>query len=103
MYKLLVFVVLALAGMTASAAGDAEAGKQKAVICASCHVQNGISPNDIWPNLAGQKQGYLAKQMMDYRSGKRTDPSMDAMMKMLNDDDVQNVAAYYSSLKACAE
>ena len=103
MIKVLVFIAFTLVSFTATAEGDVEAGKQKAVICASCHGQQGISLTDIWPNLAGQKQGYLVKQMMDYRAGNRSDPSMDAMMKMLSDDDVKNIAAYYSSLPGCSE
>lgn len=80
-------------------AGDIEAGKAKAAMCVSCHGQAGISPNELWPNLAGQKKTYMAKQLTDFKSGKRTDPVMASFAKMLSDEDIQNVAAYYSSLK----
>jgi cytochrome c553 len=80
-------------------AGDAAAGKSKAMICAACHGANGISPNDIWPNLAGQKEGYLIKQIKAFRSGERNDPSMAPMVKMLAEDDIANVAAYFSQMK----
>lgn len=79
-------------------AGDAAAGKAKAAICAACHGANGISPNDIWPNLAGQKKGYLIKQIKAFKEGKRQDPSMAPMVGMLNDQDIENIAEYYASL-----
>ncbi len=82
-----------------SLAADIDAGKAKAATCAACHGADGISPNDLWPNLAGQKEGYLKKQMKDFRDGKRSDPMMTPMAKPLSDDDIANLAAYYSSLK----
>lgn len=79
-------------------AGDPEAGKAKAGVCAACHGVNGISPTDIWPNLAGQKKGYLVKQIKAFRDGTRTDPSMAPMVKSLTDEDIENLAAYFNSL-----
>jgi cytochrome c553 len=79
-------------------AGDAAAGKAKAASCAGCHGAEGISGNPMWPNLAGQKEGYLVKQMKAFRDGTRVDPLMAPMAKPLTDDDIDNLAAYYSSL-----
>ena len=79
-------------------AGDAAAGKAKAASCAGCHGANGISNNPMWPNLAGQKDGYLVKAMKDYRDGNRNDPMMSPMAKPLSDADIENLAAYFSSL-----
>ena len=79
-------------------AGDAAAGKIKSATCAACHGQNGISPNDLWPNLAGQKQAYLVKQMKAFRDGQRADPMMAPMAAPLSDTDIDNLAAYYSSM-----
>ena len=79
-------------------AGDAEAGKAKAASCAGCHGANGVSSNPMWPNLAGQQSGYLAKQMKAFRDGTRTDPMMSPMAKPLTDADIYNIAAYYSGL-----
>jgi cytochrome c553 len=81
------------------AAGDAAAGKTKAATCAGCHGANGISANPLWPNLAGQKDAYLVKQMKAFRDGTRNDPMMSPMAKPLSDADIDNLAAYYSSLK----
>lgn len=88
--------VLAANGVMAA---DIQAGKQKASSCAACHGANGISNNDLWPNLAGQKKGYLIKQLKDFRDGKRSDPMMSPMAKPLTDEEIKNLAAYYSSLE----
>ena len=80
-------------------AGDPEAGKAKSAVCAACHGGTGISPTPAWPNLAGQKQGYLVKQIKAFRDGSRKDPSMQPMVANLSDEDIDNLAAYYSSLK----
>ena len=84
---------------TAAAAGDAAAGQAKAGICAACHGPTGQSPNDLWPNLAGQKPGYLVKQIKAFRDGARTDPMMSPMAKPLTDADIENLAAFFSSQK----
>lgn len=94
---------IVLAGMlvasSASAmAGDAEAGKSRAATCAGCHGTTGISNNPLWPNLAGQKEGYLVKQLKAFREGTRSDPMMSPMAKPLSDADIENLAAYFSSL-----
>ena len=58
----------------------------------------GISFNPLWPNLAGQKEAYIAKQLRDFQSGKRKDPVMTSMAKPLSEQDIKDLAAYYSSL-----
>ncbi len=80
-------------------AGDVAAGKAKAMMCAGCHGPAGISNNNMWPNLAGQKEGYLASALRDYRSGARNNPMMSGMAKPLSDADITNLAAYFASLK----
>jgi cytochrome c553 len=90
----IVFIVM---GANAGAA-DAEAGKAKAALCAACHGADGISLADIWPNLKGQKEGYLAKQIKAFRDGDRIDASMQPMVANLTDEDVANLAAYYSGM-----
>jgi cytochrome c553 len=78
-------------------AADAPA---KAAMCVSCHGANGISSNPLWPNLAGQQQMYLAKQMKAFRDGDRSDPLMTPMSMGLSDDDIDALAAYYAALPA---
>jgi cytochrome c553 len=92
-----------LAGVVAAVAGDAAAGSQKhAASCASCHGAAGISPNDTWPNLAGQNPAYLVRILGAYKSGDQTDVMMSPIAKTLTDADVQNLAAYYASLSCKA-
>lgn len=96
--KLLIMLTMVSLTLPASA-GDAAAGKSKSALCAACHGAAGVSAADIWPNLAGQKQGYLVKQIKAFRDGSRKDPSMQPMVANLSDEDIDNLAAYYSSLK----
>ncbi|MGA7800630.1 MAG: cytochrome c [Gammaproteobacteria bacterium] len=98
-----VVVAGALAGMSslALAAGDVAAGQAKAGTCAGCHGADGISVNPLWPNLAGQKEAYIIKQLKAFRDGVRTDPLMTPMAKPLSDADMENLAAYWSSLSPC--
>lgn len=96
-----VLALMAAAFMAVSAnavAGDAAAGKAKAATCAACHGMDGISKMPIYPNLKGQKQAYLTKQMKAFRDGTRKDATMNAMAKPLSDADIENLSAYYSSL-----
>jgi cytochrome c553 len=82
----------------AALAGDAAAGEAKSATCAGCHGAKGISNNPLWPNLAGQQPGYLVKQLKAFRDGSRSDPMMGPMAKPLSDEDIANLAAWYSSL-----
>lgn len=93
---ILTSVLLSVSGSVL--AGDAAAGKTKAASCAGCHGAAGISNNPMWPNLAGQKAGYLIKSLKAFRDGTRTDPMMGPMAKPLSDADIDNLAAYYSGL-----
>lgn len=94
-----VVMMSALLGLSGSVlAGDAAAGKTKAATCAGCHGAQGVSGNPMWPNLAGQKEGYMVKQMKAFRDGTRSDPMMSPMSKPLSDADIDNLAAYFSSL-----
>ncbi len=97
-YKLLLCMIITLTISHYSYAADVIAGKEKAVACAGCHGVNGISRNPMWPNLAGQKTGYLSLQMKNFRDGKRVNSIMNIISKSLTDEDIHNLAAYYSSL-----
>lgn len=80
-------------------AADVAAGKAKSATCAACHGATGISAVPMYPNLAGQKEIYLAKQLKDFKSGARKDPVMGAMAMPLSPEDIANISAYYASLK----
>ena len=53
----------------------------------------------MYPNLAGQKELYMVKQLKEFKSGVRKDPVMTAMAMPLSDEDIVNVSAYFASLK----
>jgi len=99
MTKLLALLMLLASSTITYAAGDPAAGKAKSMTCAACHGPTGISPNDIWPNIAGQKHGYLVKQIKAFRDGQRNDPMMAPMVRTLTDQDIEDLSAYFSSLK----
>ncbi len=87
-----------------SAAADAEAGKAVFASkgCVGCHGADGISAVPTYPNLAGQKEQYLALSIKSYKDGTRNSTnaaSMKPMAAMLSDADIENVAAYLAGLK----
>ena len=81
------------------AAADAAAGKTKAQACSVCHGAIGISTTPDAPNLAGQPEIYLSSQLRAYRSGERRHEVMTLMAKPLTDDDIANLAAWFSSVR----
>jgi len=90
-------VLLGVVG-PAHAAGDAQAGKAKAAACAACHGANGQGAGSN-PALAGKTEAQLAQALKDYKSGKRDNAVMKGMVSSLSDQDMENLAAYYASLK----
>lgn len=92
-------IALVAAANIAQAGGDAAAGKAKSATCAGCHGATGHSAVPTYPNLAGQKEAYLVKQLKAFKDGSRKDPTMGAMVAALNDADMANLAAYFSSQK----
>ena len=82
----------------AIAAGDAAAGKAKSATCAGCHGADGNSANPEWPKLAGQHADYLDKQLQDFKAGKeRNNAMMAPMVATLSEQDMADLAAYYSA------
>lgn len=92
---IIVVASFAAAGV-AQAAGNAAAGKDKSAVCAGCHGDRGqgIAPN---PALAGKPEANLVKALKDFKSGR---PSvMHGLAASLSDQEIENLAAYYASLK----
>jgi len=81
----------------ASNAGNPAAGQKKSTVCVACHGTDGKSTNPMWPNLSSQNAAYLFKQLQDFKSGRRNDPSMDPIVKQLSQQDMADLAAYYAS------
>jgi len=91
--------LFAVAG-TSQAAGDADAGQAKAQVCFSCHGVNGNSANPIWPKLAGQHAGYLAKQLADFKAGdQRNNALMMGQVMSLSPQDMADLAAFFARQK----
>jgi cytochrome c553 len=83
----------------ASHAGDAKAAEpQASTLCAGCHGPMGVSSNPLWPNLAGQKEQYLIKQLTDYKGGQRQDPVMGPLAQTMDAKAIEDFAAYYAKL-----
>ncbi len=83
---------------TANAAGDAAAGQAKSAVCAACHGADGKALVPNYPNLAGQHASYISKQLTDYRDGNRVNALMTGQAANLTDEDILDLAAYYSSM-----
>lgn len=77
--------------------GSAQEGSTKAGVCLACHGMNGNSTNPEWPTLAGQSAVYTAEQLRLFRAGARVNPVMQPMASNLSDDDIDDLAAYYST------
>ncbi len=101
MKKFVIVMLSALATTIASQAtlaqGDASAGQAKSALCATCHGADGNSQLSINPKIAGQKASYIVKQLQDFKSGARVGPTMAAMVAALSDEDMEDIAAWYSS------
>jgi len=78
-----------------SLVGNPDSGATKAAVCAGCHGPDGNAVVPIFPKLAGQRAGYLAKQLRDFKAGERVDPVMAGMAAMLSDQDIVDVAAHF--------
>lgn len=90
---------LGLGASLAHAGGDAAAGKGKAAVCGACHGADGNSMVPMFPKLAGQGERYLVKQINDIKSGARAVPQMVGMTDSLTEQDIADLAAYFSSQK----
>ncbi len=93
-YSLLLAITL-LTG-TAYAEGNAEEGAKRSVSCGACHGADGNSVNPQWPSIAGQNATYLANTLRAFQNGTRSDVLMSGQAQSLNEQDIENLAAYYA-------
>ena len=84
----------------AKAAPDLAKGQASAAICVSCHTMDGSRGSPTYPILQGQHPEYLAKQLAEFKSGKRVNAIMAGMAAALSEDDMRNVAAFYAGKSA---
>jgi cytochrome c553 len=86
-----------LVSLPVLALGDADAGQGKAAVCAACHGVDGNSIVPNWPKIAGQHADYLERQISLIKSGDRPVPEMAGIIINLSDQDMADLAAYFSS------
>ena len=92
-----VFTGSVLFSGSALAAGDAKAGEAASATCATCHGDGGNSAIPSNPILAGQYESYLVQALKAYRSGERQNAIMSGFAAALTDQQIADLAAYFSS------
>jgi cytochrome c553 len=90
---------LLLLGAQADAAGDIQAGRQKALRCQTCHGLDGLSKLPEAPNLGGQPEPFLVNSLNDFRNGVRKNEMMTIVVENLTDQDVADLAAYFAAIE----
>ena len=91
--------LLAAVAAPALANGDAAAGRRKARQCQTCHGIDGLATVPIAPHLAGENFTYLQTQLRNYKSGRREHEIMTVVASQLSDQDIDDLAAWYSSIR----
>ncbi|QWE19007.1 c-type cytochrome [Polynucleobacter corsicus] len=92
------FTSLILSVNVSAAPPDAVAGKVKAQTCLACHGENGIGISPEIPNLAAQPALSITYQLIQFRGQQRKGGAMEALAMPLSDQDMRDIAAYYSVL-----
>jgi len=97
-----VISLIASLGIAAAAhgAGDPQAGRDKAFTCMGCHGIPGYTnayPTYHVPKLGGQHAKYIMAALKEYQSGLRSHPTMRAQASTLSDQDMEDIAAYFST------
>ena len=97
--KLLAPAGLLMVGGSPSHAGDVKAGAAKAMMCQTCHGLDGLSKTPDSPNIAGQIEPYLVAQLQAFKSGARKNDAMSVVTPSLSDQDIEDLAAYFSAIE----
>jgi cytochrome c553 len=92
-------LLLVAAAGNARGAGNVPAGREKARMCEACHGLDGRSRMPEAPNLAGQVEGYLAAQLMAFKSGQRRNEQMAVIVQALTPQQIDDLAAYYAAIE----
>lgn len=95
----LIGVALSLGGADPARSADPLAGRDKARQCQTCHGLDGVGKMPDVPNIAGESEFYLTKQLQDFRSGERRHEQMSIIASSLSDQDLADLAAYYASIE----
>ena len=97
--RLVLFLLISIPvySYAATGAGSVEQGQVTSGTCQGCHGPDGNSFSPDWPNLASQNANYLSKQIHDFQSGARKDPTMSSMVTGLEEGDIADIAAYFAA------
>jgi len=90
-------ILISSFGLLLCASALAQDAKTKAATCMACHGPDGNSVNPEWPSLAGQHASYLVAQLHAFKSGTRKNINMNAMVAGLSDQDMIDIAGYFSA------
>jgi len=97
-YSLILLAAFSLLSISfTSSAANVAAGQEKSSTCQGCHGADGNSYGPDWPHLAGQHANYIAKQVLAFQEGKRSDPTMSAMVAGISKADIEDIAAFFAS------
>jgi cytochrome c553 len=103
-FQKIALTTLLLSAMVANAQdGEARAKKIVSGSCFLCHGAQGESSSEIFPKLAGQHWEYIAKQLANFKSGKRKSTAMADMVSKLTPEDMQAVGRYFEKMKTTPE
>jgi cytochrome c553 len=97
--RLVVAAIAFVFASGAASAADVAAGKAKAALCEACHGPGGNSVTPTTPNLAGQPAQFISTELYFFREGNRKDAQMTPVAASLSNADMNDLAAYFSSLK----
>lgn len=92
------FICLPAVAADAPATGPQPPAKV-AQVCAACHGVDGIAKAPMFPDLAGQYKDYIEQALHEYRNGERVNPIMDPMAKSLTEQEITQIATWYSEQK----
>jgi len=95
----LVSLTLITSTQVALAAGNIAAGRQKASACQTCHGLDGLSKMPDAPNIAGDPEDYLVRQLTAFKKGERKNEMMSIVVEPLSEQDVADLAAYYAAIE----
>jgi cytochrome c553 len=99
---LLIFIAVVAANVCGTAWAGVEEGKAKAQVCAACHGADGNSPSPVVPSIAGQPKQFIVTALYMFREGRRVSALMAPFAEKLSNADLNDLAAWYSSLKLAA-
>ena len=95
-YSLIILALMVASPLWAQS-GDAAAGQAKSATCSACHGMDGKGILPLYPNIGGQGENYMYKQIVDIKEGTRTVLEMAPFVATLSDQDMRDLAAYYAS------